>query len=171
MMDQMVERGAIGRHDDRRDAPVISGTVQIKTIQILVARYYEITLAELIGPWRGKRVVRPRQIAAYFCKKYTGKPITAIARMTGKRDHTTILHAIRRVEALIDEEEFFKDEIEEIDLLIRRRAVDLSESSDTGHLSFLGPYLKVFLLQCVIERVNAETRLREIVADYLGYSV
>lgn len=74
---------------------------QIGTIQRAVLVFYpHVTVADLKSPCRTKRVVRPRQIAMYLSKELTEAGLLKIGRNFGGRDHTTILHAIRKISHL-----------------------------------------------------------------------
>jgi hypothetical protein len=77
-------------------------TLKIREIQIAVCDRYGLTLQELIAERRFRLLVRTRQVAMYLCSALTGKSLPAIGRSFGGKDHTTVLHAIRKVRALID---------------------------------------------------------------------
>lgn len=72
----------------------------IDEIQRKVSDHYNIRLADLIGPKRLRIYARPRQIAMFLCKQMTQRSLPEIGRHFGGRDHTTILHGIKRIEAL-----------------------------------------------------------------------
>jgi chromosomal replication initiator protein len=74
--------------------------VTVEEIQRRVSEHYNIRLSELIGPTRVRTVARPRQIAMYLCKTLTSRSLPEIGRRFGKRDHTTILHGVKRIEEL-----------------------------------------------------------------------
>ena len=73
------------------------GEVRMDLIQEAVARHYSITLDELVGEKRTKRVVMPRQVAMYLCRELTDSSLPAIGRAFGGRDHTTVLYAVQKV--------------------------------------------------------------------------
>lgn len=73
---------------------------QIKDIQSAVADHYKIDLEDMLSERRTMDVVRPRQIGMYLAKKLTRRSLPEIARMFKKRDHTTILHGVRKIERL-----------------------------------------------------------------------
>ncbi|WP_426526862.1 helix-turn-helix domain-containing protein [Bradyrhizobium sp. McL0615] len=77
-------------------------TLKVREIQIAVCDRYGLTLQELIAERRFRPLVRTRQVAMYLCSALTGKSLPAIGRSFGGKDHTTVLHAIRKVKALID---------------------------------------------------------------------
>ncbi len=72
----------------------------IDEIQRKVSDHYNIRLGDLVGPKRTRIYARPRQVAMYLCKKMTERSLPEIGRHFGGRDHTTILHGIRRIETL-----------------------------------------------------------------------
>lgn len=77
-------------------------TLKVHEIQIAVCDRYGLTPQELIAERRSRPLVRTRQVAMYLCSVLTGKSLPALGRSFGGKDHTTVLHAIRKVEALID---------------------------------------------------------------------
>jgi chromosomal replication initiator protein len=73
-------------------------------IQATVAAYYNIPLAEMYSPHRNKEFAHPRQIAMYLSREMTPRSLPEIGRRFGKRDHTTVIHAIRAVKNRIAED-------------------------------------------------------------------
>jgi chromosomal replication initiator protein len=90
--------------------------VKIEDIQKLVATHYNISRADILSSRRTAVVVRPRQIAMYLAKVLTPRSLPEIGRRFGGRDHTTVLHAVRKIEGLADKDQSLS---EEIDLLKR----------------------------------------------------
>ena len=74
--------------------------VTVEEIQRKVADHYNIRLSDMIGPKRQRTIARPRQIAMYLAKSLTTRSLPDIGRRFGGRDHTTIMHGVRRVEEL-----------------------------------------------------------------------
>lgn len=74
--------------------------VSIEEIQRRVAEHYNVRLSDLIGPKRVRTIARPRQIAMYLAKQMTTRSLPEIGRRFGGRDHTTIMHGIRKIEEL-----------------------------------------------------------------------
>ncbi|MBN8292315.1 chromosomal replication initiator protein DnaA [Rhodobacter sp. NTK016B] len=74
--------------------------VTVEEIQRKVADHYNIRLSDMIGPKRLRTIARPRQIAMYLAKHMTTRSLPEIGRRFGGRDHTTILHGVRKVEEL-----------------------------------------------------------------------
>ncbi|MFZ1728014.1 MAG: chromosomal replication initiator protein DnaA [Albidovulum sp.] len=74
--------------------------VTIEEIQRKVSEHYNIRLSDMIGPKRVRTIARPRQVAMYLAKHMTTRSLPEIGRRFGGRDHTTIMHGIRRIEEL-----------------------------------------------------------------------
>lgn len=66
-------------------------------IQSEVCRYYTVTLDEMNGDKRTRRIVRPRQVAMYLARELTDASLPAIGRAFGGRDHTTVMYAVQKV--------------------------------------------------------------------------
>jgi len=76
--------------------------VTIENIQKTVAEYYKIRLADLSAKTRSRSIARPRQIAMALAKELTTRSLPEIGKAFGGRDHTTVLHAVRKVAELRD---------------------------------------------------------------------
>ena len=74
--------------------------ISIEEIQRQVSDHYNIRLADMIGPKRVRSFARPRQVAMYLCKQMTRRSLPEIGRRFGGRDHTTVMHGVRRIEEL-----------------------------------------------------------------------
>jgi chromosomal replication initiator protein len=81
-----------------------SGVVRIDVIQEAVARHYSISLDELVGEKRTKRIVVPRQVAMYLSRELTDSSLPVIGRAFGGRDHTTVIYAVQKVAAQMADE-------------------------------------------------------------------
>jgi chromosomal replication initiator protein len=86
--------------------------VKIEDIQRVVARQYNVSRADLLSSRRTANVVRPRQVAMYLAKTLTLRSLPEIGRRFGGRDHTTVLHAVRKIEGLVGNDTMLADEIE-----------------------------------------------------------
>lgn len=86
--------------------------VKIEDIQKLVANHYNISRADILSSRRTATVVRPRQIAMYLSKALTLRSLPEIGRRFGGRDHTTVLHAVRKIETLCGSEATLAEEVE-----------------------------------------------------------
>lgn len=96
------------RANDRR--------VTIEEIQKRVAEHFNIKLADMQSPRRARSVARPRQIAMFLAKQLTTRSLPEIGRKFGGRDHTTVMHAVKKVEELSAADGSFA---EDVDLLKR----------------------------------------------------
>jgi chromosomal replication initiator protein len=86
--------------------------VKIEDIQKLVASHYSVTRADILSSRRTATVVKPRQIAMYLAKTLTLRSLPEIGRRFGGRDHTTVLHAVRKIEGLSNADRALNDELE-----------------------------------------------------------
>ncbi len=86
--------------------------VKIEDIQRIVARQYNVSRADLLSSRRTANVVRPRQVAMYLAKQLTLRSLPEIGRRFGGRDHTTVLHAVRKIENLVGNDTSLAEEIE-----------------------------------------------------------
>jgi chromosomal replication initiator protein len=96
------------RANDRR--------ITIEEIQKRVAEHFNIRLADMHSARRARAVARPRQVAMYLAKQLTSRSLPEIGRKFGGRDHTTVMHAVKKVEQLRETDATFA---EDIDLLRR----------------------------------------------------
>jgi len=93
--------------------------VMIEDIQKVVARHFNVSRQDLLSNRRTRVIVRPRQIAMYLSKSLTPRSLPEIGRHFGGRDHTTVLHAVRKVESLASSEPKFAQELELLTRLIQ----------------------------------------------------
>ncbi len=93
----------------------------IEDIQRKTAEFYKLDVKDFHSPQRARRVARPRQVAMYLARKLTTRSLPEIGRRFGGRDHTTVLHACRRIEALIDEDPMFRQEVDFLSQMLQRR--------------------------------------------------
>ncbi|MEM6480344.1 MAG: chromosomal replication initiator protein DnaA [Pseudomonadota bacterium] len=93
--------------------------VSIEEIQRHVSEHYNIRLSEMIGPKRLRSFARPRQVAMYLCKHLTSRSLPEIGRRFGGRDHTTVMHGVRRIEELRNQDAQMTEDLE-----ILRRALE-----------------------------------------------
>jgi chromosomal replication initiator protein len=90
--------------------------VTVEEIQRKVSDHYNIRLSDMIGPKRVRNYARPRQIAMYLAKQMTSRSLPEIGRRFGGRDHTTVMHGVRRIEELMSLDSQIADDLE----LLRR---------------------------------------------------
>jgi chromosomal replication initiator protein len=88
--------------------------VKIEDIQRVVARQYNVSRSDLLSSRRTANVVRPRQVAMYLAKTLTLRSLPEIGRRFGGRDHTTVLHAVRKIENLVGSDTSVAEEIESL---------------------------------------------------------
>jgi len=88
----------------------------IEEIQRKVAEHYNIRLSDMIGPKRLRNIARPRQVAMYLAKQLTPRSLPEIGRRFGGRDHTTIMHGVRKIEELMTTDSQLADDLQ----LLRR---------------------------------------------------
>jgi chromosomal replication initiator protein len=86
--------------------------VRIEDILRIVSRHYKVPRNDLLSSRRSRDVVRPRQIAMYLAKALTSRSLPEIGRRFGGRDHTTVLHSVRKVEQMIKDDGDLAQEIE-----------------------------------------------------------
>jgi chromosomal replication initiator protein len=86
--------------------------VTVEEIQRRVAEHYNIRLSDLLGPKRLRQIARPRQIAMWLAKQLTTRSLPEIGRRFGGRDHTTVMHGVRRIEALMATDAQLAEDVE-----------------------------------------------------------
>jgi chromosomal replication initiator protein len=96
------------RANDRR--------VTIEEIQKRVAEHFNVRVADMHSARRARNVARPRQVAMYLSKQLTARSLPEIGRKFGGRDHTTVMHAVKKIEELKMTDSGFA---EDVDLLRR----------------------------------------------------
>jgi hypothetical protein len=87
------------------------GRVWVKHVIRLVCKHYNISRADILSSRRSQGIVRPRQVAFYLCKELTGRSLPEIGRKFGDKDHTTVLHGVRKIEQLIANDPEFASEV------------------------------------------------------------
>lgn len=92
------------RANDRR--------LTVDEIQRKVAEHYNVKIADMHSPKRSRTVVRPRQVAMFLAKTMTSKSLPDIGRKFGGRDHTTVMHAIKKVEELYESDSSFREDVD-----------------------------------------------------------
>jgi chromosomal replication initiator protein len=86
--------------------------VTIEDIQKRVAEYFSIKTSDMQSARRSQNVARPRQVAMYLSKMLTTRSLPEIGRKFGGRDHTTVLHAVKKVEEIISQDKEFSEDLE-----------------------------------------------------------
>ena len=90
--------------------------VNIEEIQKKVSQHFNIKVSDMSSARRSRTVARPRQVAMYLSKNLTSRSLPEIGRRFGNRDHTTVIHAVRKVEELRNKDVSFDEDVQ---LLIR----------------------------------------------------
>lgn len=88
--------------------------IKIEDILRIISRHYGVSKGDLLSQRRHRSVVWPRQIGMYLAKQLTARSLPEIGRRFGGRDHTTVLHAIRKIEGEISKNPRLEDELEEL---------------------------------------------------------
>jgi len=86
--------------------------ITVEEIQRKVSEHYNIRLSDLIGPKRVRTFARPRQVAMYLSKQLTSRSLPEIGRRFGGRDHTTVMHGVRKIEELMQQDSQIADDLE-----------------------------------------------------------
>ncbi|MDX1921728.1 MAG: chromosomal replication initiator protein DnaA [Alphaproteobacteria bacterium] len=97
-----------------------SRRVTIEEIQKKVAEHYNVKLADMHSPRRARAVARPRQVAMYLAKQLTTRSLPEIGRKFGGRDHTTVIHAVRKIEELRGGDATLSEDVELLKRLLQQ---------------------------------------------------
>ena len=92
----------------------MQSVITIEDIQKLVVNYYNLPMSDFLSSRRSRHIARPRQVAMYLSKKLTTKSLPDIGRKFTGRDHTTVIHAIKKVEELMAADKKFEYEVQDI---------------------------------------------------------
>ncbi len=92
--------------------------ISIDKIQNVTSNFFSISLNDMLSPRRSRPLARPRQMAMYLAKKLTSRSLPEIGRKFANRDHTTVIHAVKTIEKLIESNDEMKKNIEELKSLI-----------------------------------------------------
>ena len=84
-----------------------------------MARHYNVSKTELLSNRRTRTIVKPRQVAMYLSKVMTPRSLPEIGRRFGGRDHTTVLHAVRKIENLVNTDSALAEEIDLLKLQLQ----------------------------------------------------
>jgi chromosomal replication initiator protein len=91
----------------------------IEEIQRKVAEHYNVRLSDMIGPKRLRTIARPRQVAMYLSKHMTSRSLPEIGRRFGGRDHTTIMHGVKRIDELMAIDHQLADDVQLLKRLLQ----------------------------------------------------
>ena len=95
--------------------------VRVEDIQRIVARHFNVPRSDLLSNRRTRTIVRPRQVAMYLAKTLTPRSLPEIGRRFGGRDHTTVLHAVRKIEGEQSKDAKLSQELEILKRLIQEQ--------------------------------------------------
>ncbi len=93
--------------------------VTAELIMQTVSEYYGVTLKDMVGPTRKREITVPRQIAIYLTREMTGMSLPQIGSVFGGRDHTTVMHSCKIVEASLENSAGTKDIVDQIKRQVR----------------------------------------------------
>ncbi len=99
----------------------IQSDVSVDFIQKTVAEYFKVELESLKSKIKKREIVIPRQVAMYFCKRYTQLTLALIGNNFGGRDHSTVIHALESVEDMMKTDSNFKSSVEELGKKLKLR--------------------------------------------------
>ena len=85
--------------------------ITIEEIQKRVAEYYNVKVSDMHSARRSVTIARPRQMAMYLAKQLTSKSLPEIGRKFGGKDHTTVMHAVKRIEELAQKDNELREDI------------------------------------------------------------
>ena len=92
--------------------------ITVDKIQNVVSNYFNIALSEMLSQRRSRPLARPRQIAMYLAKKMTTRSLPEIGRRFANRDHTTVIHAVKTITRLSEQDDEMKKNISQIKSLL-----------------------------------------------------
>lgn len=114
-----VDLAALALRDmDRQSEPT---RIRIDDILKIIGHHYSVTRADLLSPRRARSIVRPRQVGMYLAKKFTPRSLPEIGRRFGGRDHSTVLHAVRKIEDLMKGDDILAREVSMLGKLVEQR--------------------------------------------------
>ncbi|MAW17432.1 MAG: chromosomal replication initiator protein DnaA [Candidatus Pelagibacter sp. TMED272] len=93
--------------------------ITVDKIQNVVSNYFNIPLSEMLSQRRSRPLARPRQLAMYLAKKMTTRSLPEIGRRFANRDHTTVIHAVKTISRLSEQDDEMKKNINQIKNLLQ----------------------------------------------------
>ena len=101
-----------------KDAFSQTKVITVDKIQNVVSNFFNIALSEMLSQRRSRPLARPRQIAMYLAKKMTTRSLPEIGRRFANRDHTTVIHAVKTITRLSEQDDEMKKNINQIKSLL-----------------------------------------------------
>jgi chromosomal replication initiator protein len=92
----------------------ISNEISVEFIQKIVASYYNIPVEKLREKTRKKLIVTARKLSMYLAKQLSDKSLSVIGDYFGGRDHSTVIHAVRSIEEMLDSDDRFKNVVADL---------------------------------------------------------
>ena len=89
-------------------------SINVEFIQNLVCTHFNLSIQELLSPRRSRSLARPRQIAMYLAKQHTTNSLPDIGRKFANRDHTTVIHAVKKIDELMKKDNEIKESVIEL---------------------------------------------------------
>jgi chromosomal replication initiator protein len=89
-------------------------TISIDSIQKKVSSYYNLSLSDMTSSRRSINIARPRQIAMFLCKGLTSYSYPEIGKAFGGKDHTTVLHAVKKIQSMLESDQKLKTHISDL---------------------------------------------------------
>lgn len=114
-----VELAALAVRDLAHTTEVVR--VRIDDILQVIGRHYNVSRTDLLSPRRDRSIVRPRQVGMYLAKKLTSRSLPEIGKRFGGRDHSTVLHAVRKIEGMLGKDEALAREVSLLAKLIEHQ--------------------------------------------------
>jgi len=91
-----------------------SKLINVESVQNMVAAHFNLSIQELLSQRRSRSLARPRQIAMYLAKQYTTNSLPDIGRKFSNRDHTTVIHAVKKINELIKKDDEIRQNVAEL---------------------------------------------------------
>lgn len=104
----------MAKHELKMSVPEESSHMTVESIQAAVAKHFHVKVQDLKSNTRTKNFAEARQIAMYLIRKYTGMAFNDIGQYFGGRDHSTVMHACKKVEGAFESDASFQDALESI---------------------------------------------------------
>ena len=114
-----IDMAALALRDLAQNQEVVR--VRIDDILQIVGRHYNVSRADLLSPRRARSIVRPRQVGMYLAKKLTARSLPEIGKRFGGRDHSTVLHAVRKIDELMKADEQMSREVALLTRLVEQQ--------------------------------------------------
>ena len=86
-------------------------SINVEFIQNLVAAHFNLNIQELLSPRRSRSLARPRQIAMSLAKQHTTNSLPDIGRKFSNRDHTTVIHAVKKIDELLKKDNDIRESV------------------------------------------------------------